>query len=89
MVCVSDDVGNFRDRCLVFAMQAIAVGAFHQHQVGFGDHGRVAQYRRAVLAEITAEDQLPADATGLYPDLDTGGTENMAGILKADADPGQ
>ena len=80
VVRVLDDRRDLPDGGLPVPVQPVAVGAFHEHQVGLRVPRRVLQDRRAVLAEVAAEDQLALDAAVLQPDLDAGGTQDVPGI---------
>ncbi len=66
-------------------MQAVAVGGFHDQQVGPVGRFGVAHQRMTGLAEIAGEQQLAGAAAVLDPDFDEGRTEDVAGVAEAAA----
>ena len=54
-------------RLLPRAMIPIAIGRFHQDQIGGPDHVGVPQQRRVSVAQVTAEDDLSGLSTLRYP----------------------
>jgi hypothetical protein len=78
-------------------MQAVAVGALHEHQVGGREGEGIVQDGRVVLAEIAREHQLAARLTArravsirlLDPHLDAGRAEDVPGLAHAHRDAGQ
>lgn len=80
-----EDGAEFADRFRPVAVVAVAVGRFHQQQVGLLHHGRIAQDRRAFRSQVAGEHQLPA----VRPQFDNGRAEDMAGIAQRDVHAGQ
>ena len=71
-------------------MQAIAVGAFHEHEVGGFEAVRVLQDGRVVLAEIAREHQLASTiCLSAHPQLDARRTEDVPGLAHAHGDARQ
>ena len=79
---IVENPAQLADGFRAVAMQAVAVGRLHQHQIGLGDLRRIAQDRRAIGAEIAGKHQLPAIA----PQLDAGRSEDVAGIAETHLD---
>ena len=76
------DLAELDDGLGAVLVVAVAVGRFHQHQVGLADRGRIAQDRRALGTEVAGEHQLAA----IRPHFDDAGTEDVAGIAERDLD---
>ena len=77
-----EDAAQLADGIRAILVVAVAIGGFHQYQVGFNDRRRVAQDRRSLWAEVAGEHQLLA----VRPQFDDGRAKDMAGIAEGDLD---
>ena len=80
-----EDLAQLADGVRAVAMVAVAVGGFHQQQVGLLHHGGIAQDGRALRAQVAGKHQLAA----VRPQFHDGRTEDMAGIAQRDVHAGQ
>src|SRR5690349_3147194 len=70
-------------------MEAVTVGALHEHQVGGLEGEGLVQDRRVVLAQVTGEHQLATNARFLDPHLDARGTHDVPGLAHAHRETGE
>ena len=82
----SEDLPQFGQGLLAIPVPPVAVGAFHQHHVGFFDGFGIAQNGRVVLPQVSGEDDLALPPAFLHPDLHRAGAENVPGVAKAHPD---
>ncbi len=80
------DVEHLLRRLFPGPVISIAVGRFHQHEIGVVNIGRVAHDRRALVAEVAAEDELAFLAAFGQPQLDDAGAEDVAGVPEPEDD---
>lgn len=67
----------------LIAMHSIAIGRFHDQDIGLGDRRRVAQNRPPRLTQVAAEYQLYGFARFGDPQLDDCRTENVTAIAES------
>lgn len=80
---------ELRDGVLARLVQAIAVGRFHDHQVGRGHRRGIAQDRRAVGTEVAAENEPARRAAFVGVDCHGRRTEDVPGVAQRELHAGK
>ena len=83
--CPFEDAAEFGNRFRAIPVVAVAVGRFHQDEIGIAHGFRIAQDRSFLRTEVAGEHQL----LPVGPQLDDARAEDVAGIAERDVDPGE
>ena len=73
--------------CVVFLMDPVTIGGFHDHIVCFRCIFRVFKERLHLISDVTGKYDLLLRISLLQPQLDTRRSQKMAYVSKAEADP--